>query len=426
MEPTAPDLSRAFRLALPVALGLPIVGVGLVSLVDRLSVSLVFTVIATVMVGVLVVATRSKAPRAGIVAGIAAACWSFIGAVAAATKADVPIVWGTDGVRCGTAMMSMLMIVGPIAGFWGFMGGLGLGALGVRRRWDSTMRGLATVATATVLVVTAFEVPKLRFPDADSYVASLEPARSVEVNGTVVLDGQPFRYERHPIQTVPSQEGPPEPTFAQCDLIGGAGGAVTLNAVGTSAPCPAVRFRTDPILDLVVVESQNVPCLGDTCWSPRSALRRTDWTSVSVTPRIAAHRLSAPTGWRIGGAFGSLIAVVAMVVANRLRKRAARLTLIGARHLGGGRVELSTTSEPVLVPIAASLPIGPIVLDGEQRGLPTYRDAGGLRYSSAFAGSLADHRARRTDLAASLTALAFAAAALGATPLVVVRILFGL
>jgi hypothetical protein len=54
---------------------------------------------------------------------------------------------------------------------------------------------------------------------------------------------------------------------------------------------------------------------------------------------------------------------------------------------------------------------------------PTYRAPGSPTFGAAFAGTLAELRAERTDLAASFLAVALAVAALGATPLVVARVL---
>ena len=76
----------------------------------------------------------------------------------------------------------------------------------------------------------------------------------------------------------------------------------------------------------------------------------------------------------------------------------------------------------ILVDAAAELPVGAVVLGGAQQQLPSYRVMGVPTFASARPGTLAALRSARTDLAASLDAIAIAAAALGATPLLVARI----
>lgn len=430
MDATPPDVPRAFRAALPVALGLPLLGIGLVCSLNYVSVSLVFTVVAVLAIVALIAATRSTSPRAGIVGGIAVACWWVVGGLAAMIKVDVPLVWGPSSMHCGTAMMSFLLVAGPVAGFLSVAGGLGLGALGLRRRFDSLVRHLARFATVLALVVLAFQLPKLRLPEPDDYLASLETSRAIDVNESIEINGRRFHYVRRPMPRVPATEVLPAiPGYEQCDLLAAEDAStpdVTIATVETSTPCPPMRFRPDPKVEVLVVETRFPGCTGDKCWSTGTALRTSDWTTAEITVRSAAHRLAAPTGWRLGGAFGALVAVVALALAARLRKQVFALGWIDAQHLGGGMVVVGSTSARLLVPVAASLPTGPIVLDGEQANLPTYREAGVSSYARAFAGSLADHRALRTDLAASLTALALAAAALAAAPLVAVRLLFGL
>lgn len=430
MEPTPPDVPRAFRTALPVALGLPVLGIGLVCSLNHLSVSLVFTIVAVLAIVALIAVTRTSTPRAGIVGGIAVACWWLVGGLAAMIKVDVPLVWGPSSMHCGTAMVSFLLIAGPIAGFLSVAGGLGLGVVALRRRFDSPVRQLARVATVIALVVLAFQVPKLRLPEPDDYLASLEPSRAIAVNESIEIHGKTFHYARRPMPRVPATEALPAiPDYEQCDVLAAKDAAtpeVTVATVQTSDPCPPMRFRTDPKVEVLIVETQIPGCAGDRCWSTATALRTSDWTTTDVTVRSAAHRLAAPTDWRIAGLFGVLVALVALALAAGLRKQASALGWIDAQHLGGGQVLVGSNAAPILVPVAASLPIGPIVLDGEKANLPTYREAGASSYARAFAGSLADHRALRTDQAASLTAVALAAAALGAAPLAAVRLLFGL
>jgi hypothetical protein len=55
--------------------------------------------------------------------------------------------------------------------------------------------------------------------------------------------------------------------------------------------------------------------------------------------------------------------------------------------------------------------------------MPTYRTTGSPSFGVAWLGTLSQLRQARTDLAASLDGLAIAAATLGATPLVVARLL---
>ena len=93
--------------------------------------------------------------------------------------------------------------------------------------------------------------------------------------------------------------------------------------------------------------------------------------------------------------------------------------------LGGGVVELET-GETLRVDAAAGLPLGTVVLGNIGEQLPTYRQMGTPTFGAAWPGTLDEMRGKLTDLAASFEAVAIAAAALGATPLLVARLVAGL
>ena len=179
----------------------------------------------------------------------------------------------------------------------------------------------------------------------------------------------------------------------------------------------------DPRGDLAVLE-WDYTSASPSAWLPRVAFRPTTGAAIAISGESIADRTSPPLGWIVGAALGGVLGLGFYLAGARVRRRAMQMAGIEAEHLGLGLVRLPG-GESVTVDAAASLLIGPVVLTDRKDHAPTYRATGAPTFSAAFAGRLDGLRAARTDLAASLQTAALALAVLGATPLVVARIVGG-
>ena len=416
------NISRNVISALPVAFLLPFVGglaavLGGVASRPRVSTTAIFAVLVALFLTGFVALTRRRRPRAGVLAACHALAWAPFIAVGAWQAIDEGIVHGH--VRgCGTGLMGLLIFAVPVGGFALFAGGIAAGAALAHRVADRALRTLAVGATGLALVAFAFAAPRVARPDPDTYLASLAVAGDLRADSEVQLLGRSFTYHRVVVTDPPFPQqdngpGDPLPARAECQLTG-------LDRMETFYPgsgaCPVLRFRFDPGHDLAVIDA-----------SPSSidvtpvAFHPSDGEQLGFSAVTVADRIGPPIGWTVGAALGGLIGAAFVVAASRLRRRAAALDVIEAQHVGNGYVVLPN-GDRVLVDAAAELPVGAVVLGGATEQLPTYRIMGVPTFASARPGTLALLRSASTDLAASLDGIAIAAAALGATPLIVARI----
>jgi hypothetical protein len=199
----------------------------------------------------------------------------------------------------------------------------------------------------------------------------------------------------------------PVPAF-ECQL---SGLAETQLLSMTDDECPPLRLFMDPRGDLAVLDGKQ-----------HLAFRLDTGATIAISADRISDRTAPPVGWTVGAGLGGSLGLCLYFVAQRIRRRAARIEGIEAEHLGLGTVRLPG-GKSVIVAAAAALPLGAIVLTDPTERAPTYRLTGTPTFEAAFPGKLADLRAIRTDLAASCAAIALAAATLGATPLVVERVL---
>lgn len=427
------DIGRNVVTALPVALLLPVVGVvalvvrGSVS-TPRFSASALYAVFVALFLVVFLGLTHRRRPRAGVPAACHALAWTPFIAAAAAQAVDEGIVRGS-GVHCGTATLAFLMLAFPVGGMMLLVAGIGAGALIVRRGTDRALHVVAVSSTALALIAFAFALPRIGRPDPDTYLRSLEVGAKMHEGDVALVAGRTFTYARVPVPDVYPQEradstsgeatnGEAMLAGTQCELVGA---AERMPYFTGSAPCPTLRILLDRPHDIAVVEAH----FAGTDGTSVMAFRPSDGEAIGVPVQQVSDRLAPPIGWTLGAGFGGLAGLAFVLAASRARRRAAALDGIDARHAGGGFVELPN-GEQLRVDAAASLPIGNVVLGGAERQMPTYRIMGVPTFAAAWPGTLAELRAKSTDLAASLDAIAIATAALGATPLVIARILGGL
>ena len=418
------NISRNVIAALPVAFLLPFLG-GIAAVLAggashrRVSTTAIFAALVALSLTCFVALTRRRRPRAGVLAACHALAWAPFIAVGAWQAIDEGIVQGHMR-GCGTGLMAMLIFAVPIGGFALLAGGIAAGAALAHRGTDRALRTVAVGATGLALVAFAFAAPRMARPDPDTYLASLQVAGELRADSEVQLLGRSFTYQRVAVTDPPfppPYDGPgdpdPLPARAECHLTG-------LDRMETFYPgsgaCPVLRVRVDAGHDLAVIDA-----------SPTSigvapvAFRPSSGEQVGISAATVADRIGPPIGWTFGAALGGLVGAAFVVAATRLRRRAAALDGIEAQHVGNGFVVLPN-GDRVFVDAAAELPVGVVVLGGATEQLPTYRIMGVPTFASARPGTLAMLRSASTDLAASLDGIAIAAAALGATPLIVARI----
>jgi len=421
---TTNDLSRTMLAALPVALLLPFVGV--LTLVlravwtsPRFSSSAAFAVLASLALFAFVELTRRRRPRAGVLAACHALAWAPFLAASAWSTIDEAIV--SRPMRgCGTGLMAFLMFIVPVCAVVLLVLGTAAGVVFVRRSTDRAIRTVAFGATGLALVAFAFAAVRMARPDPDTYLASLEPVAELQGDAHATILGREYRYERGtpsaPIPVRTFEGGNVLPPRVDCTVLGLDEPKVLYAPAGTCAP---LRFRVDRGRDIVVVDSPPDADLG------RFAFRPSTGETTAISPATVADHIAPPIGWTVGAGLGGLIAAACVLAARRLRRRAAAIDAREAKHAGGGVVELAT-GETLRVDAAAGLPLGPVVLGNVGERLPTYRQMGTPTFGAAWPGTIADLRGNLTDLAASFDAVAIAAATLGATPLLVARLVAGL
>jgi len=420
-----PDVARTLTVAVPFALVLPFAALaasasGALSSSPRWSIAATFAVLVTALLVGLVLATRTRLPRAGAAASAVALAVAPAIALSAHSSLDKPIVWGPpEHVGCGTGLMSLLALLAPVGLGVLFFAGLGLGIAFARRRSD----GLLRIASAggVVLALLAFGMAAVRVtrPDPDTYLATLTTAGALAVGETKTILGRDVRYEvaeLPPTRPWPD-ESPPQPN-QECRVTG-LGEAISVGGFG---PCPEVRFRVSPAGDFAVLETRWADPPG--AFTPVRAFRLPGVEQAPITIADVKSQIAPPVGWTIGAGLGGGLGALLLLAARGARRRARSLAGVDATHRGDGWVDLAD-GETIRVPAAAELPIGPVVLGDATERAPTYRETGTPTFAAARKGTLEELRGASTDLAASLEGVALAAASLGAAPLVVARF-FGL
>lgn len=417
-------VSRNVIAALPVPFLLPFVAALATALSafasrPRVSTMAIFMMLVTTLLAGFVTLTRRRTPRAGVLAACHALAWTpFIG-MCAWQAIDTALVQGS-GLRCGTGLMGLIVLAVPIGGFALLALGIAAGALLAHRATDGALRTAAVGATALALIAFGFAAPRMMRPDPDTYLASLQVAGELRADSETSLLGRSFDYRRvvvtDPILSAPAPgeaPGEPPPSRIECQLTGL---ATTETYHPGTAPCPTLRVRVDQGHDLAVIDAPELD------WSARAtAFRPSSAEQLAISPVTVADHIGPPIGWTIGAALGALAGAAFLLAARRVRRRTSAWAGIEGEHVGNGAVVLAN-GDRILVDAAAELPVGAVLLGGAQQQLPTYRLTGVPTFASARPGTLAAFRSARTDLAASLDAIAIAAAALGATPLVVARI----
>jgi FtsH-binding integral membrane protein len=410
-------VSRNVASALPVAFLLPVVAaiaaaMGALPSRPRVSTIAIFTVLVATFLAGFVGLTRHRRPRAGLLAACHAVAWVPFIAYCAWQSIANGIVQ-PPGLRCGTGIMALFVFAVPIGGFLLLAAGIAAGAALAHRGIDGALRTMAFGATGLALVAFAFAVPRITRPDPDTYLASLPIVGEARPESDVELFGHRFRYQRAMVPDHVIGGNEPSPPHAECQLVGVA-------TIDTSYPgdneCPALRVRVDPGHDLVVVDAPLSGGYVDTI-----AFRPSTGERLGISAVTVADHIGPPIGWTVSAALGGLIGAAFVVAARRVRRRAAALGDVDGNHVGMGSVVLSN-GDRLLVDAAAELPVGPVVLGDGKEQLPTYRIMGVPTFATARPGTLDSWRGTLTDLAASLDGVAIAAAALGATPLVVARL----
>jgi hypothetical protein len=429
-----PALSQTVNAALPIMVLLPFVALlalvmrgGIVS--PRFSAAAMFAGLTVPVLLGFVALTRRRFPRAGVVAALHALAWTpAIGLLCAQELGGTIVASPSNGLRCGTGLMMFVFVAAPVIAVVLELGGYALGRLFARRGTDGALRVGAFGGVALALIAFAFAAARLGRPDADSYLASLATVADLAPGGDVVFAGRTLRTRVVPVVEPAAVVDPSTgdvkvaaPSHVECQLTGI--GTMEVLPMVRSA-CPRARIRSDGRGDLAVLELDGVDAFP---WA-RSVFLAFDprtGATVGITPRSIADRTAPPLGWTIGAGIGSLFGLALLLVGRRVRRDAEGLTGVQADHIGAGLVRLPT-GEVVTVEAAAPLPVGRVLLVEQADHAPTYRAPGSPTFGAAFAGTLAVLRADRADRASSLTAVGLAVAALGATPLVVARVLGGL
>jgi hypothetical protein len=427
-SPARPDVAQSVTAALPMVVLLPFLA--LLALVmkggittPRFSAAAMFAGLTAPLLLGFVALARRRFPRAGVVAAFHALAWTpAIAIVCAQALGDVLVEEQLHRMRCGTGLMAFLFVAAPVVAVVLVVSGLALGLLFARRATDGVLRVGALAGVALALIAFVFAAPRLGRPDADSYLAQLATVAELAPGGDAAFAGRTLRTR---VVTVV------EPQSADDTIVKAAPGShveCQLTGLGEmeilpaeSGTCPRVHLRADARGDLAVLELEDAPAYPRAspvrfAFDPRTGVK------TSITPRSIADRTAPPLGWTVGAGVGGLFGLAFFLVGRRILRDAARIAGVEAEHLGVGLVRLPT-GEVVTVEAAGALRPGPVLLVEQADHAPTYRAPGSPTFGAAFAGTLAERRAERTDLASSFMAVALAVAALGATPLLVARVL---
>ncbi len=380
----------------------------------RFSVATSFAVVVALVLLGFIALTRDRLPRAGVGAAVGATTWTATIGWFVLDRLQTPLVYAESGMRCGTGMMGLLVIVVPFVLVVAFAVNMALVFATTSRTFDRLVRGAALIATALATISLGFSAPRWQLPDPDTYLASLP-------DGIIAKPGANLRIAGHEIQYVATKVPSEHLGGVACRLEGNGRSHVVDHHI-VPGECPTMKLRVDPRGDYAFVFA-STPDSSLPTWTPRLALRTSDLEAVDFRASLVADRLAAPLAWRDGALAPTTLALLLLFVGHCVRRFAAARPGRAAHHRGDGLCHLADAPDalPVRVAAAGSLPVGPVVLYGPARPKSAYRDGAGPTFTDARAGA----PTRETDLAASLEAVALAAALLGATPLFVAR-LFGL
>jgi hypothetical protein len=373
------------------------------------------------------VARRALGPRGPVAGALAAGLVAPMILLGCLNELDEPLV--PSFIRwCGTARTMLVTSVPPAM----FVAGALAGILAVplaARAGAGLHRAATGLCAVAALLAGASVLRAARFSEPDRYVGALPIVAAVRAaSGTPAMVAHPYAdHEPHPADVHPtvSVRGP---LAVYDEDLGGAllrrgcsehRCEVTMVLPDTS-PAKAgptrwdvnddevVQVRRDAPHDIWIVEAQGrTPYRGP--W-----LRRDD-----VRVRDVASSLTPPPGW-IAGALAGL-AFAGLLLALRRRADTRRAALAAGREgtlEASGQIVLPGGAPPLRAAPRQALALGPVVvLGGEGSPGGLYRGdalAGGAR---VVCGARADLLAAADARMATLDALALAALALTAAPL---------
>jgi len=428
MSREAPDLARSSSASVAVAVLLPALACVAAFArpfagTPRYSAAAMFTVLTSMLLAAFAAFTWRSLPRAAAVAAPLALATVAPLACAAASAITTPIVDSArDSVRCGTPLIGLLGLVAPVGGLGLLLGAFVGGRLFGRRSADGFLGVAALVGVALAGVAATFGAARAGLPDPDTFLHTFDTAAVLRAGENAVIAGREVRYveARGTGGGAADEVSTSNPVAKECRLEGAAH-VDALTYADLDGACTPVVLRTDARRELLVAYASS----DAEARYPLSAYRLPSFERATVTPRLESDRLAPPLGWTLSAAFGAVAGAALLVLARSRRRVGAALEGVDARHLGAGEVELEGGAR-VLVPDAAALPVGPVVLRDRADIAASYREAGTSRFDHAVAGTLAGLRGDERDRVASLHAMALAIAVVGATPLLVARIVAGL
>jgi hypothetical protein len=284
----------------------------------------------------------------------------------------------------------------------GWVGSTVLGSWLAGRPSGLRVLGRAAVAGALLLVAAgAFRSARREQPD--QFVRALEMQ-----SADAILPAE--RWATLKLANAELRRGTDE---TSCAILVVRGGNVT---GGFPYSCPAQEVRVDP--------------RGRFWLRPMDGSRRLELEDGSggagvATVRDYARVVSVPRAWLTSGALGALLALGAVLLGAHLRRRAhATEQAREAEHTGDGWLRIGTRL-PLMVPAAASLPIGPVLVSGK---IPTrfgYRDGGAVAALPVKVGTRDAEKRHLLDLELMSHGFALGVLALTATPLATCAV-FGL
>lgn len=407
----APTRGQTVLATLPVVFGMPaaslVVGMA-ASVADKsFSVCAALALFASVALLANLALTRRRLPRAPAAAAIALVPWAVIFAFAAAEKMTELLVSPLAGSRCGTGLMGLVFLLVPAGAVVAVGASIALSFAMTERFLDRHLARLAFAACALGTIASVFAATKTSRPELDSYVDSLPVVARLSVGDRATVAGRELHYFEGEIE----QSDPPKAYLParRCGVEGLLMPDPRVLYTKTDV-CPELEVKLDPRGDYLIVGANE----------PRPqvyAFLAPGFHPVEITPRDVGARVAAPIGWRIAALVTSLLSAIVIVIARRIRSRAAALGERAAIHGGGGWCELAGEANPIHVAAAEHLPRGPVLLGGREDVTAAYRTTGGVSFRTARPGG--EHTT--SDLVAGLHAVAFTTALLGVTPLVVAR-----
>ena len=273
-------------------------------------------------------------------------------------------------------------------------------------RLDPLLRVAAFSSIVIVGVATLGGLVRARHIDADTYVASLPTARTLQIGDATPLrltDGADVTYRRDTHSQSCTLEGVATPT-----LYGG-------------FSCQPLTFRYDSISDLwtVVDEaslsqcSPNAPCAFN-------AKDKKLWTRISAAD--VRGSIAPPIAWTIGGAIGVALGIGLFGLARRRRAVDGLRRPIEATLHESGWASVAATSgvdgHKVQLSLESPVVPGPVLLELREEVGVAYREGAGHWVRSWRRGTLEGLREEQESGAVALVVLALTTCLLCGAPLV--------